>query len=258
MKAWFVSDIHITGPEDTRLKLFESFLLARRDDGTTHLFLVGDIFDLWVGGGDYFVGRYSTAIDLIRDLRQRGVEVFYFEGNHDLHLEKMWAEKLNCRVFTGPAYFDLGPYRVRVEHGDQMNPEDTGYLFLRSVLRTPAVEWLTEKLPGAAIQAVGNRMSRTSRQWTSSSMKARDEDAIRKMVRAHAEKVFEDDEPFDLVISGHVHVRDDYKWKDPATNREVRSINLGWWPSRSAPSAEHPQVFCLDNQAGDWKTVAFN
>ena len=250
MKAWFVSDIHITDSEDPRLQCFESFLRERLTDGTTHLFLVGDIFDLWVGGHEFFAKRYEGVVNIIRQLRTKSIEIIYFEGNHDLHLQGYWADELNCRVAVMPEYFDLGKFRVRVEHGDEMNPDDKGYLFLRTVLRTAPVENLVHVLPGSIIQGIGNRMSRSSRKYTSSSMKERNDQAIQGMIRTHALKVFESDEPFDLIISGHVHTRDDFAWKDEATGRDVRSINLGCWLKD-----QEPQALCLDAGGARFVTV---
>lgn len=248
MKAWFVSDIHISSPEDPRLARLEGFLRARLEDQTTHIFLVGDIFDLWVGGDEFFARRYEGVVSTVRDLRSRGVNVIYFEGNHDLHLQRVWSEKLGCDVETGPRYFDLGNFRVRVEHGDQMNPDDTGYLFLRKVLRTSAIEKLAETLPGSWIQAIGNSMSRSSRKWTSSSIKARNEAAIHEMVRKHAREAYAV-EPFDLIVSGHVHVQDDYTWKEDS-GAEIRSINLGWWLRH-----ESAQALCLSEAGPSWVQV---
>ncbi|CAN5454190.1 UDP-2,3-diacylglucosamine diphosphatase [soil metagenome] len=249
VKAWFVSDIHITGPEDVRLARFEAFLRARLGDGTTHVFLVGDIFDLWVGGDSFFSNRYAGVIAAVRDLRAKSIDVLYFEGNHDLHLAKIWSEQLGCRVFTEPRYFDLGSYRVRVEHGDQMNPADTGYLILRAALRTSVMEWLSDALPGRFVQKIGNGMSRSSRKWTSSSLKARNEAAIREMIHSHAKRVYKSDEAFDFIFSGHVHVRDDFSWK-PEEGAMVRSINLGWW-TYDEPS----QAYCLTDSGGQWLPV---
>jgi UDP-2,3-diacylglucosamine hydrolase len=48
-------------------------------------------------------------------------------------------------------------------------------------------------------------------------------------VRRHAEKVVRED-PFDLIITGHVHVRDDYEFEH--AGRGVRSVNLGSWQDR--------------------------
>ena len=249
MRAKFVSDIHINGPEDPRLEKFESVLRSSLTDGTSHLFLVGDIFDLWVGSHSFFRERYLAVVELIQQLRRQNVEVNYFEGNHDLHIQKLWSIELKCRVFTEPSYFDLGGLRIRVEHGDQMNPEDTGYLFLRGILRTGFVKWLADTLPGSVIQSIGDKMSRSSRKWTSSPLKARDEAAIKNMIRNHARRVRKNEAPFDLLISGHVHVRDDFNWKDEVTGNEVSSVNLGWWaPSGGAPIF----IFCIDAEGRRW------
>ncbi len=250
MIAWFVSDIHITSPDDPRLGAFEEFLHARLGDNTTHVFLVGDIFDLWVGGDEFFARRYSRVVELVRELRTKNVDIIYFEGNHDLHLEKFWSEQLGCRVCVGPQYFDLGQFRVRVEHGDQMNPSDTGYLVLRRILRTNFVEGLADRLPGSFVQKLGNVMSRSSRRWTSSPVKARTEISIREMIRRHAERAYQADEPFDLIISGHVHVSDEYEWST-AAGAIVKSVNLGVWTRGQAPAA-----YCLTEAGGTWVSLS--
>ncbi len=248
LRAWFVSDLHILSAEDPRCGRFERFLSHRLDDQTTHIFLVGDIFDLWVGGHAYFSQRFSNIVETIGKLVRSGVQVHYFEGNHDLHLADFWQGKLGVHVHREFQLFHFGSYRVRVEHGDQMNPDDTGYLILRKVLRTQPVEWLAETLPGEVIQKIGNSMSRSSRKWTSSTFKARNENAIKKMIRAHAIRAY-DHEPFDLMVSGHVHVRDDHQWI-PREGERARSIGLGCW-LEDRPS----DVLCLEPNGPTWHTL---
>jgi UDP-2,3-diacylglucosamine hydrolase len=249
LRAWFVSDLHILSADDSRYSRFKKFLEDRLQDGTTHLFLVGDIFDLWVGGHDFFSHRYSTVVDAIRRLVESKVEIHYFEGNHDLHLSDFWHKEIGVNVHREYQVFNFGSFRVRVEHGDQMNPEDTGYLILRKFLRTPPITWLAETLPGEVIQRIGNTMSRSSRKWTSSNFKARNENAIRKMIRAHAAKVYES-QPFDLLISGHVHVQDDHQWS-PRVGERARSVGLGCWLV-DKPS----EVLCLEPSGVSWHNIS--
>ena len=82
--AVFVSDIHIASPDCPRGRLFLQFLrsLSGKSD-VTHLYLLGDIFDLWVADHTFFIERYAEIIDEIRRLVSQGVEVAYFERNHD-------------------------------------------------------------------------------------------------------------------------------------------------------------------------------
>lgn len=249
LRAWFVSDLHLLSDEDPRSLRFQKFLADRLHDETTHLFLVGDIFDLWVGGHEYFSNRFERTVQAIEKLKLNNVEIHYFEGNHDLHLTEFWQNSLGVHVHSEARMFNFGSFRVRVEHGDQMNPDDTGYLVLRKVLRTSPVEWLAANLPGKLIQKIGNSMSQSSRKWTSSTFKALNENSIRKMIRAHAVKVYLET-PFDILITGHVHVRDDHQWTPRAGDR-ARVIGLGCWLT-DRPS----DALCLEPSGATWHTLS--
>ena len=222
--AYFVSDIHITAADSPRGRLFLKFLRGlSAGSGTSHLVLLGDIFDLWVADHDYFVNAYGEIIEELRRLREEGVEIRYFEGNHDLHLRYYWADRLGLIVHPDPAYVDIGDMTVRLEHGDQMDPDDKGYLFLRWFLRTPPIRWLVCHLPGSVVAGIGDRASAKSRDYTSNTKSISADAAVGK-IRAHAEKVYAE-KPFDLLISGHVHVRDDWQ----SETADFRSVNLGSW-----------------------------
>ena len=226
VNAYFVSDIHIQSPECPRVRLFVSFLQALScDSNITHLFLLGDIFDLWVADHRHFVGRYREIIDAIRRLKNQGVEISYFEGNHDLYLRYYWADQLGLTVYDGPTYVQLGETTVRLEHGDQMDPYDTGYLLLRWFLRTGPIRVLIRSLPGSLIGRIGDRASAKSRRYTSGAKAIRAADAVAK-IHAHARQAYAK-KPFDLIITGHVHVRDDCRINSETS--AFRSVNLGSW-----------------------------
>jgi UDP-2,3-diacylglucosamine hydrolase len=235
MTAFFVSDIHLKSPTEPKALLLERFLFRLNQQATaggpnapTHLFLVGDIFDLWIGSHRYFWHRFDRLVRLVRDLIRSGVEVHFFEGNHDLHLNEFWQGEVGTHVHSEAEFFDLGDKRVRVEHGDLINPEDSGYHFLRWFLRTPLVRNLALNLPERVVAAIGERASAVSRGFTSGSgAKAIDHRDVKLMIHAHAKRSYFE-EPFDLIVTGHVHVRDDFIFEgNPA--KQVRSVNLGSW-----------------------------
>ena len=227
--ALFVSDIHIASPDCPRGRLFLQFLrsLSGGSD-VTHLFLLGDIFDLWVADHRYFVERYADILAEMQRLSANGVEISYFEGNHDLHLRRFWGDKMGVIVHAGPAYVDLGDTTLRIEHGDQMDPDDKGYRFLRWFLRTPPIRWLICNLPGSLIARIGEKASASSREYTTHT-KTIDRDRAIEKIRTHARQAHKN-RPFDIILSGHVHVRDDYL--DETGSRSFRSVNLGSWMDR--------------------------
>lgn len=236
MRAYFVSDLHLKNPDDDRTKAFVSWLgrLARAnadaEERATHLFLVGDIFDLWVGSHAYFAVRFRGVVDAIKAVRAAGIEVHYFEGNHDLHLTDFWQDRLGVVVYREAEHFTLSGREVRVEHGDLINPDDKGYRFLRKFLRTGPVTSLLLGLPSAVVGAIGERASRVSRSFHATpEPEAERTDRIRRMIRAHAEREYAK-KPFEFIITGHVHVRDDHVLELGAGR--PRSINLGSWLER--------------------------
>ena len=114
--AYFVSDIHIMSPSCERARAFLDFLRSlSAAEGTTHLVLLGDIFDLWVADHDYFIKKYGDIIDEIRRLTEEGVEVSYFEGNHDLHLRYFWEVARDGNLTRTAARLNLSQSAVSVQ-----------------------------------------------------------------------------------------------------------------------------------------------
>lgn len=237
-RAFFISDVHLRSMSEPNAQTLLAFVTRLSEaPRATHLFLVGDIFDLWIGSHHVFVDEYRPIARALAAAVASGVEVHFFEGNHDLYLADFWQGEIGARVHRDAASFRVAGLDLRVEHGDLINLEDRGYLALRRTLRSAPIEWLATRLPDAAVSAIGKRASRASRRYTSGS-KRRDPEQIREMIRAHAVRAFAE-KPFDLIVSGHVHVTDDFRFE--VAGRSVRSINLGWW-------ADGPIALQLDDQ----------
>jgi UDP-2,3-diacylglucosamine hydrolase len=243
VKAYFLSDIHISSIEEPKTHwLLDFFRTIKSTNDMSHLYLMGDIFDLWVAGHKYFVDRFLAVIEELRRLKSLGVEIHYFEGNHDLYLDHFFGKVCGFQIHRSSANFNLGGLRVRAEHGDEMDPNDRGYIFLRWLLRTPVLEWLAPRLPEWIVVWLGERMSAASRHYTSE-VKTISQEKTREVFRRHAEAVWNNGTAYDLLVSGHVHVIDDYKFtpqlEDSAMRGhgdtlrpspgEVRVINLGSW-----------------------------
>lgn len=234
-RALFISDLHLRDSREQNAVLLLRFLDRVHQGGWTHLFLLGDIFDLWIADHRYFVERFSPVLEKLAELKARGIEIHYFEGNHDLDLRPCFAERMGFFVHEDPVVMTVAGMRLRIEHGDQMDPDDKDYLFLRWLLRTPAVRWLGRHLPGRLVQWIGETASRGSRKYTTGVRKSMDATVVEAKLLAHAERVFSS-LPFDFLIAGHVHATLD---RDLVMNgRAARVINLGTW-------LELPQVFEL-------------
>jgi UDP-2,3-diacylglucosamine hydrolase len=241
--AWFVSDIHIKDINERSSIILLRFLrsLLNKERPATHLFLLGDIFDLWVANAPVFIRKFQALVDVIHQLKKSGIEVVYFEGNHDLHLKSYWHDVLGIPTHVEFKIFKLGSYSVRLEHGDLINQQDQAYLRYRSVVRHSAVEKLAPLIAGEVLNHLGDFASQISRKFSSKKRSIQHEN-LRQMIRAYAQAAYRDSK-FDLIVTGHMHVRDDFEFS--IDGKQVRSINLGSW-------FDEPKVLCLNEKGPEF------
>jgi UDP-2,3-diacylglucosamine hydrolase len=256
LTAQFFSDLHIQREDDPRAVLFLE-ILKKLVGRSSHLFLVGDVFDLWIADRPYFQRRYAKIVEALQILRDTGTEIHMFEGNHDIHFGEFWRDEFKVNVHQNSWHTQLGPWQVRIEHGDLMNPDDTSYRLLRWFLRTPPVRWFGHSVSGEFIAGFADPWSRHSRKASlaresaaqpvgtmDEQAKAR-ADRIRAMMHAFATRTALE-RPTDLIITGHTHVQDDFLFR--SAQRTCRFINLGSW-------FDLPCYFELTEAGGAWRSV---
>ncbi|MGZ3773503.1 MAG: UDP-2,3-diacylglucosamine diphosphatase [Pseudobdellovibrionaceae bacterium] len=244
MEAWFISDIHLKTTEERNGQILLRFLhfLKERNPSEIHLFMLGDIFDLWVGGHNYFGKKFAEITTALRELRKAGARITYIEGNHDVHIEGYFQKRLGIEVFVEAQYYNIDGHVIRVEHGDLMNPKDEKYLKYRALIRNPRIKPLGHILPGRFWDYLGNKASKKSRE-RSGHYRVNNEAHLVKMIREHLIKAYEE-KPFDYIISGHMHVFDDHT--EQIAGHSVRSVNLGSW------FEEIVKVFRIKDGKAEW------
>lgn len=247
MEAWFVSDIHLKTAEERNGKILLRFLhyLRERNVAEVHLFLLGDIFDLWVGPHTYFAEKFKPLMEALKELRQAGAKITYIEGNHDVHVEGYFKKKLDIDVFVEAQYYTFDGVRVRLEHGDLINRTDINYLKYRGIIRNPYIKPLGNILPGRFWDYLGNKASQKSRS-RSTHYAQRNTIRLVEMIHEHTRRVYTE-QPFDMIISGHMHVFVDHE--EMIENQIVRTVNLGSWYE------DRVKVFCIENGFGRWVYV---
>ncbi len=238
MKSWFLSDIHLRNVHERNGNTLLRFLFYLNLNPREHrLFFLGDIFDMWISNGRAFSNHYNLIVSEISKFKNGGGEVYYFEGNHDFHVDVFWTSKLKIPVIENMQYFDLEGLRVRLEHGDFINPEDRVYLKYRSFVRHALIEPFAHYLPSHIWKWVGEKHSLKGRKRTSH-YASENSDKIKNLIHQYAEKSY-NEKKFDLIVTGHMHIFDDYQFE--IKNHQIRSINLGTW-------LEQPRVLKLENK----------
>jgi UDP-2,3-diacylglucosamine hydrolase len=114
--ALFVADAHENGKNRTAF----SKLLCRIEAGEaeiTQLFLMGDMFDLLVGGVRRMERLFAKEIASLEEIGKK-IEVFYFEGNHDFNLDEIFTTVKVIPLKTQPLLFDSACGSFMIAHGD--------------------------------------------------------------------------------------------------------------------------------------------
>jgi UDP-2,3-diacylglucosamine hydrolase len=247
VEAWFISDIHLKKAEERNGEILLRFLrsLLQGNPQQVHLFMLGDIFDLWVGGGDYFVNRFSEIVNTLGELVKAGGKVTFIEGNHDLHIADYFQKKLGVSVFVEAQYIEIDSKIIRVEHGDLINLNEIAYLRLRAVLRHPILKFFARVVPGGFWGYIGEKASKKSRK-RSAKMRVNNQEQLENMIHAHTERAFAE-KPFDFIISGHMHIFTDREMS--LNGQKVRSVNLGSWFEDTV------KVFRIKDGQAEWITL---
>lgn len=241
MVSYFLSDIHLKSLEDNSSRLLLFWLRNIWPKSPGDIYLLGDIFDIWVSDHSFFKKKYKALIDELKNIKNQGFKIIYFEGNHDLHLKRFWQEELGFEVYFDVNYFQIDKAIFRLEHGDLINREDKAYLRLRRFLRSAKMLFLGRWLPGRLWNWIGEIWSQKSRKSSYAYLESKKIEII-NMIRDHAQRAVLE-KPFDIIISGHMHVVDDFQFV--VSGQTVRSINLGTW-------LNGPKILKYENHQFSW------
>lgn len=242
-ESWFVSDVHVNDVRERNgenLLRFLLFLEQRQSEFS--LYLLGDIFDIWVADHAAFAEKYEPIIASLRRLKNKTRRILFIEGNHDVHIHRFFRDQLGIEVAVEAQFIYEQGLQIRLEHGDLINTEDAAYLRYRRFIRSGFMKFLAHILPGSFWRWLGERASRTSRGYSASTRLEHSEE-MRAMIRAHSRRVYAE-RPFDAIITGHMHVRDHEKLE--IDGKKIESFNLGSWLGGEMP------ILHLKNQQFSW------
>jgi UDP-2,3-diacylglucosamine hydrolase len=165
MTRLFVSDVHLDASAPEALDQFLDFLRTHAANAEA-LYILGDLFETWVGDDDPDPAKTRVAEGL-RLLTEQGVACFVLHGNRDFLIGRDFCLRTGCRLLADPVVADLDGERVLLTHGDALCTDDHSYQELRSTVRT--AEWQRRflSLPLADRQLLADQARAGSKQHMS-------------------------------------------------------------------------------------------
>ncbi len=197
MLCFFISDLHLQQqrPDITRALLY---FLENIAPGADELYLLGDIFEAWIGD-DYADPVLAEISPALLELKNTGTAIYFMHGNRDFLLQSKGAEKLGAKFLEAPHTLQLEQGTAVLLHGDELCLDDTEYQTFRAQVRDS--NWQAAFLSKTLEErlAIARQLRETSR--NAGAMKSEE---IMDVTPAAVSKLF-DESGADLIIHGHTH-----------------------------------------------------
>jgi len=139
----FISDLHLCGARPAITGLFLDFL-RRRARTSDALYILGDLFEYWIGDEAVEQEEFRSIIRGLRELTASGTPVFVMHGNRDFLMAHDFEQSTGVRLLKDPTHVDLYGTPTLLMHGDSLCTDDTEYMTFRAKVRSPA--WQKEFL----------------------------------------------------------------------------------------------------------------
>lgn len=125
MSTLFVADIHLCAQEPAITAGFVHFLRTRAIAAQA-LYILGDLFEVWIGDDDPNPLHREIAVAL-QALGQRGIPCYFIHGNRDFLLGKRYAAACGVTLLLAQQVMQLDGLRVVILHGDTLCTDDSDY-----------------------------------------------------------------------------------------------------------------------------------
>jgi UDP-2,3-diacylglucosamine hydrolase len=130
----FISDCHLDPGRPEITRALASFLQTRAQQAS-HLYILGDLFEVWLGDDDAATDFLEVIEPLQRFAETR--EVFFMAGNRDFLIGAGFAARVGLTLLQEPYALQLGQSRCVLVHGDSLCTDDHDYQAFRALVRNP-------------------------------------------------------------------------------------------------------------------------
>lgn len=208
MKIATISDVHIKSPGDDAEELLVKFLKHTKVETADYVALLGDIFDLMCGPHSIYLEQFKRVFDAIDELQKKGVKIIFIEGNHDVHLKKLFEKKWkNNEVLITQDAVELKDrdFHYYLSHGDDHEVDNQAYQRYKKIIFSAPLRFVANYiLPYSILEFIGRRASMKSRKRGS---KTFDAELVKRRFRSGVEI---NNPKANIIVGGHSHVKDEY------------------------------------------------
>lgn len=230
MNSLFASDLHLSCADLDKVALFEE-VLARAAASHDVVYLLGDVFEIWLGDDDDSDPN-PRVVEALRRYSERAGTLFVMSGNRDFLFGEDFAATTGATLLADWHTVDLFGVATLLTHGDLLCTRDVQYQAFRQYVRDPANQqaFLANSLDRRRDIAAQTRTG------TKTSMLEK-EDFIMDVEQATVEDYMLQFGAARL-IHGHTHRPADHTFTDRGGQQRMRHVLGDWYGDCSMLIAE--------------------
>ena len=197
--ARFISDLHLRAERPDLTDRFAAFLADTAAAKVEALFILGDLFEYWIGDDDLADPFNARVCAALRQLADSGTDIYFIAGNRDFLIGETFAAAAGVTLLDEIEKVGAGDTAILLMHGDTVCTDDLPYQEFRRMVRSP--EWQRTFLARPLVERraeVGSlrRRSAEAMQGKTAAIMDANLDAIRTALAAHG---------CTRLIHGHTH-----------------------------------------------------
>ena len=196
MSYCFISDLHLNQDRPDITKAFLNFL-ENTACKAEKLYILGDLFEAWIGDDDQneFISEIQNALIRIN----KTTKVLFMHGNRDFLIGPDFASSAGMKILTDPVVEEMFGDPVLLMHGDLLCTEDIDYQKFRKVSRD--IKWQKEFLSKPLAE---RRIIAQNRRGASKEATGKKKDEIMDVSECEVIKMIQESS-VSLLIHGHTH-----------------------------------------------------
>lgn len=142
MATLFISDLHLDHSRPDLLAAFQQFLSDRAARADA-LYILGDLFESWIGDDDDDELANTVRNDL-KKITDAGTPIYFVHGNRDFLVGDVFSQETGVTLLPDISTIDLYGTPTLILHGDTLCTRDTDYQQFRLMARSP--QWQAQML----------------------------------------------------------------------------------------------------------------
>ena len=141
----FISDLHLDPSRPEITGAFLEFLRGEASEAEA-LYILGDLFEVWIGDDDPGeLGEQVAAA--LRRLHEAGIPCYFQHGNRDFLLGRRFARQAGLTLLPRRKVLELYGKPTLLMHGDLLCTRDKAYQRFRLLAQNPFSKFVLRHLP---------------------------------------------------------------------------------------------------------------